>query len=476
MTAIKRRYIHFAIMFLLTIIICMCPATGHITAYGMKALGVFVGVLYGWIFIDLIWPSIFGFIALAITGVMPVTQALSSGFGNMTFLMMATVLAFAGVLEATGLADFLSTYLLKKHFFRKSPWRLIVGFCIIGYLLGIGNASIASCLLLWSIFFHCVDNCDISKSDPLVSFVVFMIVVASFSGNYILPFSSGAAIFLGFYTESMQTAMPFIPYIIVLVVTTLLNIALTMILGKYLLKVDASKLVIPEEVVKKLDSKKTTKQQKIGFVALIVYICALLLPEIIPGVPGMMFLKTLGLIGISVLGILVLGFLSVAGEPVVDLEKAFKNSMSWSLLMLLAITFPLADSLKSEDAGIMATINQVVMPVVSNMGPYALLIAIMIILGILTQFTHNIVLGAMFIPFLCPMIEEIGGNATTMYIIIFLALSAALVTPAGSAQAALLHGHESADRKSMYLMGIINLIAMWIILAVATIPLSNALF
>ena len=66
-------YIHCIIFVLLTIGIGFLPPFGQITTMGMKVLGVFVGVIYGWIFIGFIWPSFFGMIVLGLTGYSNIT-------------------------------------------------------------------------------------------------------------------------------------------------------------------------------------------------------------------------------------------------------------------------------------------------------------------------------------------------------------------------------------------------------------------
>ena len=40
------------------------PAPDPITPMGMQILGVFLGLLWGWTTVDMIWPSILGLIAL----------------------------------------------------------------------------------------------------------------------------------------------------------------------------------------------------------------------------------------------------------------------------------------------------------------------------------------------------------------------------------------------------------------------------
>ena len=40
------------------------PPMEPLTPLGMNLIGIFLGVLYGWIFIDIIWPSIAGLLEI----------------------------------------------------------------------------------------------------------------------------------------------------------------------------------------------------------------------------------------------------------------------------------------------------------------------------------------------------------------------------------------------------------------------------
>jgi hypothetical protein len=71
----KTKYINIAIMFALTFIIATLPGFGKITPFGMKVLAVFISVLYGWITVDLLVPSIWGFAALGLFGLTPTANA-----------------------------------------------------------------------------------------------------------------------------------------------------------------------------------------------------------------------------------------------------------------------------------------------------------------------------------------------------------------------------------------------------------------
>ena len=58
-------YVHIAIFLLILFGIGFLPPFAQITPMGMKVLGVFLGVIYGWCFIALDWPSLVALVALA---------------------------------------------------------------------------------------------------------------------------------------------------------------------------------------------------------------------------------------------------------------------------------------------------------------------------------------------------------------------------------------------------------------------------
>lgn len=476
MTKNKLRNIHFFIMFLLTICICLCPTFGQITPYGMKVLGIFIGVLYGWIFIDLIWPSLFGFAALAISNVTTIGSALSSGFGNTQLLLMLVVMIFAGALDDAGFTDLIGTWLLRKKIFQKNPWNLIAGILITGYVIGLAGPAMAAVFLLWAICIRIADMCHIPKKDPVISFLIFGIVASAFAGNYSLPWHPTTAIFNSFLSQDSQVSIPYISFSIYAITITVVVIGLLFLIAKFVLRIDASKFILPEELIQELQCKQFTKKQIISLWILVVYLLALLLPEIVFNVPGISILKELAITGVTVIALLFMNLITIDNQPLIDLSKTFSKHVQWPLILLLAVTFPIADALKSADAGIMPTISAIIMPTVSQMGLIPFMIISIIILGLLTQITHNIVLGALFMPFLCPLCEQLGGNPIIMWFMLYFVLLAAYGTPAASMQGAMIHGHEYMNSKHAYLWGFIFLALSCLVLILIGLPLGNLLF
>lgn len=102
------------IMILIMLIIGNLPPISQITELGMKILGVFIGIIFGWICIDILWVSLFGVVALSLTGYMPLLQILGAGIGNTTVDMILFSAIFAGLIEKTNCIQIVNKWLLTR--------------------------------------------------------------------------------------------------------------------------------------------------------------------------------------------------------------------------------------------------------------------------------------------------------------------------------------------------------------------------
>ena len=46
---VKMKYIHFSVVFALMFLFRFIPPFGTITPYGMTVIGIFIGLIYGWV-------------------------------------------------------------------------------------------------------------------------------------------------------------------------------------------------------------------------------------------------------------------------------------------------------------------------------------------------------------------------------------------------------------------------------------------
>ena len=472
----KKNYIHLLIMLAITVVISLCPPFGKITPLGMRTLAIFVAVLYGWLTYDLILPSIYGFFGLTVLGIMGTANALSIGLGNIQVVAILAAMVFAGALEAVGVTRMIANWMLTKELFRKSPWILVSAIVATSYILGLAGAALSGMILLWAIIIDIAREGNFPKGDALITFMIMMITAGAFSGMFALPFHATTMIFTAYFTQATGLTFEVAPFVAVAVPTTVAVLVIMILCAKFIFRLDASRFSMPDDIVARLKAEKIDTPAKIGGIALIVYMLGLILPSIIPTMPGAKMLNSLGIAGLSLIGLFVLAIISIDGKRIIELPKVWSRYTDWSLVLLLAVTFPLAEAMRATDAGIMPTVVGLVMPIVSKMGVTTFIIVVMIALGVLTQVTHNIVLAAMFTPFVVPLCLQLGGNAFIMFFVMFFSLNASYMTPAASFQSAMVHGHEAADSKWCYVFGTLFSLVTWLVLVVVTMPLGNVFY
>ena len=74
-------WLNTAITLLLMFGIGYLEPWGSLEPLGMKVLGIFLGMLWGWTTIGFVWPSMLGLLALGLSGYQSVSAAIGAGFG-----------------------------------------------------------------------------------------------------------------------------------------------------------------------------------------------------------------------------------------------------------------------------------------------------------------------------------------------------------------------------------------------------------
>lgn len=73
----------------------------------MAVIGIFFAVLYGWLFLDIVWPSLLGLVALGLAINEPMTEVIGSAFGNSTVLLILLFCMVASIINAAGIAEWM---------------------------------------------------------------------------------------------------------------------------------------------------------------------------------------------------------------------------------------------------------------------------------------------------------------------------------------------------------------------------------
>ncbi len=475
-SAINRRsYIHVVIMLSLMLGVGFLPPFAQVTPLGMKVLGVFLGLVYGWCFIDLLWTSVLGFFALGLTGFMDTTTAVATAFGNQSVIIILICFAFAECVDRIGVTTAIAYWALGRKLFVGKPWIFISGVIIVSLILSIFGAWYAAMFLMWAVVDKVAEINKIPKGNLLTSMLGAMIVYACFTGASAVPFGSGVILYGGFFTNATGIAIPALPLLISGLIYGILSFALMFVISKVVFKVNAGQFMFTEELRREYAAKKMSKVQKAGLICLLFYFFGLLLSFSLKG--GIWSeLASWGIVGFSIIYMVIFAvWKDEKGKSICNMADCFRNGIVWDTLLLFGVTIPLSAAMESAEVGITATINEVCVALFSGWSLTIMVILIMVVIGLITQLMHNVVIGAIFIPIFAPLVISMGGNPLVFFFMFYFILQCAYATPAGSMMAAMVFGKENLPTKHAYMFGIMFWAVSELVLIVL-MPLWNILF
>lgn len=456
-------YVHTAIMFAFMLLFGYLPSPIEtITPLGMKAIGITIGVLYGWIFLGFIWPSFVGMIIYGFSGIVTFNSAFNASFGDSIYVMLFLMFIFAAYFEMVGTTKFIANWFASRKFCEGHPWRLIVMLFIACVLLSCLVGNTPAGLLMWSVLYGLFNAYDFKKGDR---FVIFMLGGANYFtalGCAALPFTSYGLLIQGLLFKAVPDAqLPIMRWFLFNIIFLVSFMVLYVLIGKFILKVDPSKLMTGNATyMEELRKQKMTGEQKFSIVILIAFITMLMLPSFLPACGLKTFLSTLGAGGSLGVMISIICFrIHKDGTAKTSFSELASRGLSWEVLLLIAATMPMAAAIESEKTGIVATVVALINNGLGESGGVMLLIFCILAFGIATQVVHNVALLLIFLPILAPVAMSMGVHPALFATVLFLALQSAFFTPASSVQGALVYGNTQwVTVKDAYLFAAVQVV------------------
>ena len=119
---INMRIIHLLVVALLILGFGHLPTFSTLTPYGMKALGCFLGIIYGWIFVDMLWTALLVFVLVPFTGLITANGLITAGFGNVVVMQVCFILMLFSVMTSTKIPGKITNRLLGLSICQGRPW------------------------------------------------------------------------------------------------------------------------------------------------------------------------------------------------------------------------------------------------------------------------------------------------------------------------------------------------------------------
>ncbi|MEL7567067.1 MAG: SLC13 family permease [Dehalobacterium sp.] len=465
-------YINCLIVLLLMFGFRFIPPIGAITEIGMGILGVFLGLVYGWITVGMLWPSLMGLLAFGFTGYSSISDTMIAGFGSNNVLVLIMIFGILGLLESAGLTEYIALKIVDFKVGRGRPWGLIYLLMLAAFVLVAVTCSWASALFVWAIFYKIVENNGIEKGKYTV-YVISSIMVATILGGQVFPFSVPVILMTGAFTNTVgvEAAPSFVPYVVWMIVICQLIIVAWLAFGKYILKIPAFE--VNTESIEK--AKNLNSYQKIVLCFFAGFLFSLILASVLP--TAWVFTKTLNGFGVKGLATLVLAVIIMFQFAEGKSFNEYMKRTSWELIIIMAVITVLSNAVSSDTTGIMSTLSKALSPVFVSKGNIVFVILITLIPLVLTNVLNNLVIGFLFVPIAATLCVTLGINPTVIFVMMMLLTSCALATPAGCAPAAMLFGNTewvTGSQAAKY--GVLFAVIAEIITLVIGIPLGSLLF
>lgn len=469
----KKYYMKIVLFFFILFGFGYLPPMEPITPMGMKMLGILIALIYGWTFIDLIWPSIWGWIAIGLTGAMSVPAVIQAGLGNATVLLTLFILLFMSVVNEAKITDYIAVWIMTRKVFQGNAWAVMFALLFTAWLLGGLVSVFAGILITWGILYTIAKQCDYQKGETWLNAMLCGIVYFSMVGETLFPFKVLPVTLLGYFNQLSGLEMSFAKYTILNLVVGFVLIIAYLVVCKFILRVDISKfnginVTFKEETL-------TVYQKKI-MVLLILMMVTLFLPDLLPVCGLKIILSKMGLAGIVAFYVSLLCIIRDEGKPLGNIMEMFK-SVHWGTILLMSVILPFGAIINADGIGIAEWLASIVNPIFSGQSMVVFYVLIIFIPAVLTNVVNNMITGFVFIPIVCAISAMLGVTPLTIITLYPLVIIVALITPAGNPVCALLHTNtEWISVKDAMLYGLIPPFLSTLVAVCVGVPIGNLLF
>ena len=205
-------WLHPVIMLVLMLSGWVLSPFGTVTEFGVKVLGIFLGMMWGWIFVDLIWPSLLGLIMLSMCGLGTATQVFSSGFGSEIVLLVIFFSVFTAWLEDIGLTNTMTQWMLTRKVLKGKPWLFIFMIFLVTFICGAFVGIYATIFLMWGIAQKLLVKLGYEKQSKMSAFLLIGIAYVSIMGMCVKPWTPWSMMGIKGLSAATGLGVDFLPY------------------------------------------------------------------------------------------------------------------------------------------------------------------------------------------------------------------------------------------------------------------------
>ena len=447
----KMKYVNIVIVLFLIFGFRFLPPVSTLTPTGMHVLGIFLGCVYGWSTVDLIWPGFFALISMSFVEGYNLNSIIAGGFGSSTFWIILFMLMFVMVFERAGGTEFIATWFITRKFLKGKPLLFNFMFLFAAFLIGMLN-GIAACLLFYNILYQICGKVGYEKHSKYPILMIFGITFMSMFGSVSHSLMGSPLILASAFRAASGIDLTLIDFLKVCwLFSVFLNLIYVLTL-KFIFRCDLKPLAeIDIESVVNMESLKMTPELKVMFVLVIFLVLGIGGGALLPAAWQLtQILNALGLLGIVMILLGVMTYLQVKGKLLFDFRD-YANGIQWDCLFICAVVMPMSGMLTMEGTGINDFISSILGNFLAGLPPTVFVAAVLFLGMILTNFGNNVSICILLMPVIISVCHTTGLDPAPIYMCMIFAVHLAMLTPGACPYAALVWGNtEWITPKEIY--------------------------
>ncbi|MDO4280996.1 MAG: SLC13 family permease [Peptococcaceae bacterium] len=470
--------VHVVVYFVILFGVGLLPAPAPITTYGMRTLGVFFALIYGWCAIGMIWPSLAGMLAMGMLGLMPLEEVFRFGFGHSITLLLFFMMMVAKNLEQTGISKLVAMWFISRPWILGKPWLLSLMLLLALMLVSSVTSAAAVILLGWIVMNDIMIATRMPKFAPYANFMMIGVVLACAMGDNLFTFRTVGAVSFAIMEQTTQLAVSPLAFTLFVTGLSVVILACFVLMGKYIFRIPTDEIKgLRAEYFADMDFTMDRTQKMIAALMLLLVVL-MLAPSVLPEESAAAsVLNELGSAGVAGLVTLLMCVLQVDGRQLMAPAQAIKEGVSFEVIFLTAAILPLALSvISSKKAGINAFIVNLLEPLGQWQSPVAFMLLVAAIALVLTNLINNMTVPAILFPALYPIAARLSISPVALMVVIVFCCGLAVMLPSATPMAAMMYGNTAAIRKGGIYRYVGAFLAVSVVIIFAAMPLALKIF
>ncbi|MCI8539160.1 MAG: SLC13 family permease [Oscillospiraceae bacterium] len=449
--------LHCVITVALMILVGLIPPIAPITPYGMKIIGILVGIVYGMSTVDVLWTAICAILGMGLAAG-NVVSVVSAALGSTLVWGIIMVLIILYAMQTEHVTDFFANWIISRKVLQGRPWlfsfAILVGISILAMV-----SPIATMLLFWDIIYAACDQVGIERNSPWGQCMIFGSCFAAGSGILYLPVIANGMVVNNMYLGMMGEPINAMKYVAAMIPLVLLGIVIYVLLCKFVLRIDVSALKNLDGSIVNKDALKVNSRQLMVMISVVALVVILLAGSVLPSswaVTG--FIKNMDLFGLGAIVVLLFAVVKIDGRPIITIQEAASKGIIWSMVVMTALIAPLGSALTSPDAGITELISSFLAPVLEGK-PAWILVAVVCVVGVLlTNLAQNLVIMSVILPIVIAMSATMNINITAVAILLAISTHYAFVLPSACPAAGMMFSNPYLKPTFAYKTGLLCMV------------------